>query len=150
MSDPDPIAEILGQRLSVSRRSMLTAQHREMAANIQHEYEGCLDWTLADTVADLVAYALATSPNERELLHAMYVQNIDAADLRAVLDLARRSRLAWEHDRRWRGADPEAAARWAKTARALAAALMAAAAPCFPNHEPPPDTPTGWEPGAAP
>ena len=73
MSDPDPIAEILEQRLSASRRSMLMAQHREMAANIRHEYEGCLDWTLADTVADLVAYALATSPNERELLHAMRV-----------------------------------------------------------------------------
>ena len=150
MSDPDPIAEILEQRLSVSRRSMLLAQHREMAANIRHEYEGCLDWTLADTVADLVAYALATSPNERELLHAMRVQSIDAGDLRAMLDLARRSRLAWEHDRRWRGSDPEAAAQWAETARALAAALMAAAAPCFPNDEPPPDTPTGWEPEAAP
>ena len=45
-------------------------------------------------------------------------------------------RLAREHDRRWRGADPQAAARWAETARALAAALMAAAAPCFPNDEP--------------
>ena len=105
---------------------------------------------MADTVADLVAYALATSPKERELLHVTCVQNIDAADLRAVLDLARRSRLAWEHDRRWRGADPEAAARWAETARVLAGALMATAALCFPNDEPPPDTPTGWEPEAAP
>ena len=131
----------------IRRRSSATAheRHRETAANIQHEYEGCLDWTLADTVADLVAYALATSPNERELLHAMRVQNIDAGDLRAVLDQAQRSRLAWEHDRRWRGSDPEAAARWAETAQALAAAV-----PYFPNDEPPPGTPTGWEPEAVP
>ena len=86
------------------------------------------------------------TPAEKRLLTAVRARQIDPDDLVEVIHRARHDRLVFECEHRRPSMDSKSAARWAATAKRLAAMLIAATSPPFPNEPTPADTPVGWEP----
>ena len=86
------------------------------------------------------------TPAEKRLLTAVRARQIDPDDLVEVILRARHDRLVFECEHRRPSMDSKSAARWAATAKRLAAMLIVATSPPFPDDPMPADTPVGWEP----
>ena len=91
-----------------------------------------------------------STPAEKRLLTAVRARQIDPDDLVEVILRARHDRLVFECEHRRPSMDSKSAARWAATAKRLAAMLIVATSPPFRTEEPPSDTPVGWEPETTP